>query len=72
MSPGDLAEFFVDSLPQCRSVVTILLDLTGAYRMDGKGFLAISRNDKETLLQVQAPSVIDALTGLQEIAVFLR
>ncbi|PBL04374.1 hypothetical protein ARMGADRAFT_1057157 [Armillaria gallica] len=68
MSPEVLAEFFINSLPQYRSVVTVLADFTRAYRMNGKAFLAISRNDIETLLQVQAPSVVDALTSLQEAA----
>ncbi|KAK0472069.1 hypothetical protein IW261DRAFT_1597059 [Armillaria novae-zelandiae] len=68
MSPEVLAEFFINSLPQCRSVVTVLADFTRAYRMDGKAFLAISRNDIETLLRVQAPTVVDALTRLQEAA----
>ncbi|SJK99490.1 uncharacterized protein ARMOST_02792 [Armillaria ostoyae] len=65
MSPEVLAEFFINSLPQYRSVVTVLADFTRAYRMNGKAFLEISRNDIETLLQVQAPSVVDALTRLQ-------
>ncbi|KAK0470308.1 uncharacterized protein EV420DRAFT_1634740 [Desarmillaria tabescens] len=65
MSPDDLAEFFVDSLPQYRSVMTVLADFTRSYRMDGKAFLAISRDDIETLLEVQTPSVVDALTKLQ-------
>ncbi|KAK0222875.1 hypothetical protein EDD85DRAFT_959761 [Armillaria nabsnona] len=68
MSPEVLAEFFINSLPQYRSVVTVLADFTRAYRMNGEAFLAISRNDIETLLQVQAPSVVDALTSLQEAA----
>ncbi|KAK0193337.1 hypothetical protein F5146DRAFT_378270 [Armillaria mellea] len=68
MSPEVLAEFFINSLPQYRPVVTVLADFTRVYRMNGKAFLAISRNDIETLLQVQAPSVVDALTGLQEAA----
>ncbi len=48
MSPEVLAEFFINSLPQYRSVVTVLADFTRAYRMNGKAFLAISRNDIET------------------------
>ncbi|KAK0214111.1 hypothetical protein IW262DRAFT_298998 [Armillaria fumosa] len=68
MSPEVLAKFFINSLPQHHSVVTVLADFTRAYRMDGKAFLAISRNDIETLLRVQAPSVVDALTRLQEAA----
>ncbi|KAK0204373.1 hypothetical protein DFS33DRAFT_1382264 [Desarmillaria ectypa] len=68
MAPEDLAEFFIDSLPQYRSVVTVLANFTRTFRMNGKAFLAISRNDIETLLQIQAPSVVEALTRLQQAA----